>query len=260
MGRAQVLESVGCRFLRGKSVTFSGRARMSASTNLRYAICEWTGTADAVTRDLVNDWTSGTYTGGNFFVSSNVNVLAVGSLALTANTWAPFTLTATCGFSMNNLFVFVWSESTQAQNVTLDLDNCKLEPGASATTFRPRATAQELVLCRRYYDMSFPQGTAPAQNQAAGGITTCQFVAGANSNNFASNIRFRQPMRTSPTITLYNPYAANAQAHDASSGADCSSTSAFGVSSEAFLVGYIGAAGGQQGDIIAIQYTADAEL
>ncbi len=260
IGRAQVIESLACRFLRSKPVTFSGRARMSAAGNLRYALCEWTGSADAVTRDLVNDWANGTYTAGNFFVSSNVNVLGVGSLAVTANTWAAFTLTATCGAAMENLFVFVWTEAAQAQNVTLDFNSCKLEPGASATTFRPRAPAQELVLCKRYFRMSFPQGVTPAQAATIEGMFLQVQIVGSSQATNLFGTRFDDEMRAPPTIILFNPQAANAQMRDISTGTDWANTVASNVASNGFAITAVTPSGSSAGDGAGIHYTADAEL
>ena len=157
MGRAQIVLSANCRQLRGAAIVLQARVRQSTSANLRYAILEWTGTADSVTSDVVNNWTSGTYTAGNFFVSTTTNVLAVGSTALTANTWADITIaTATCGSSMNNLIVFFWTEATVAQNVTLDLAKRKLAPGAVQTPFYPRAIEVELAQCVFYFERYQP--------------------------------------------------------------------------------------------------------
>ena len=152
MGRATILESAKCRHLRGQSATLQMRVRLGASANLRIAIVEWTGTADSVTSDLVNDWTSGTYTGGNFFLGSNVNVLGVAQLSLTANTWtdtAP--LTVTVGAAMNNLLVVYWTEGTVAQNVKLDASQRRLVAGNVAGPFVPREYGEELRRCQRYY-------------------------------------------------------------------------------------------------------------
>jgi hypothetical protein len=45
---------------------------MSVSTTLRYAIIEWTGTANSVTRDVVNDWNNPSFSSGNFFKAASV--------------------------------------------------------------------------------------------------------------------------------------------------------------------------------------------
>ena len=54
-GLAQAIETANCIDLRNQNVVLSARVRMSASTTLRYAILSWTGTADAVTRDVARD-------------------------------------------------------------------------------------------------------------------------------------------------------------------------------------------------------------
>ncbi len=151
MGLLQIVETLNCRHLRGKPVTLSGRVRCSAAATLRYAILEWTSTADSVTSDVVNSWTSGTYTAGNFFLASSLTVAAVGSLAVSANTLTDLTkLTATLSSSMNNLMVLIWTEGTVAQNVTLDAA-LQLEQGSVATPREVRPAATELMLCMRYY-------------------------------------------------------------------------------------------------------------
>ena len=162
MGFGQIIETLACRDLRGAQATLSGRLRASASLTVRFAILEWTGTADTVTSDVVNDWTSSTFTTGNFFISTTTNLLAAGSLALTANTWADLTaLTATCGSSMNNLIVVVWTDATAAQNVTLDFSRMQLEPGAVATHFETLAPGVEITRCERWYEKSYNLANAP---------------------------------------------------------------------------------------------------
>lgn len=153
MGYAQIIEGKNCKHLRGQQVTFRfGRTRLSSSANVRFAVLEWTGTEDTVTSDVVNDWTSSTYTAGNFFLASNITVSGTVQQALTAATLADgSSVTVTLGSSFNNLIVFAWTESTVAQNVTLDLGRSQIEVGAVATPFEHRPIGQELSLCQRYY-------------------------------------------------------------------------------------------------------------
>ena len=191
MGWLQWIESRDCIDLRGSSVQLSALVRMSASTTLRYAIVEWTGTADAITKDIVNDWTSGTFTTGNFFKSTSTTIVATGSTALTANTIAAIYLNGTVSGSANNLAVFFWTDSAQAQNVTLDLARVQLEVGAFATAFAPRTYGDELRLCQRYF------------NQMSG--STARFFGNGfayDANNMLGIIQFPVRMRAIPTITF----------------------------------------------------------
>ncbi len=150
-GIAQVIESLNSTDLRGQAVVLSARVRMSASTTLRYAIIEWTGTADTVTKDFVLDWTNGTFTAGQFFTTTSTTITSTGSTALTANTLASISLTGTIGSSANNVAVIFWTNSTQAQNVTLDVGKVQLEIGSTATPLAIRSQTTELADCQRYY-------------------------------------------------------------------------------------------------------------
>ncbi len=155
MGYLQIFESSISKALRGKTITFKiGRKRLSATDNVRIAILEWTGTADAPTSDVVNSWTSTNYTAGNFFLGANLIVTNVTQQALTANTLTDGTaVTVTLGSSVNNLMVFVWTENAVAQNVTLDLGKAKLEVGSSATEFLWPQGNDELLRCFRFYQL-----------------------------------------------------------------------------------------------------------
>ena len=211
-GRAQIIESANCRHMRGQAIALSARVQLSSTATLRYAVLEWTGTADAVTSDIVNDWTSSTYTAGNFFVSTTTNVLAVGSTALTAATPATITvLPATVGASMNNLIVFFWTEATAAQNVTLDIAKATLTLGSVATPYYPRLDSVELALCQRYLYQ---------YTNSTGGQS---FAPSSGYNSATTNCRqvFVYPvqMRATPTLTVSN--VAN---FDVASNADVATT------------------------------------
>lgn len=149
MGSAQPIESINCRDLRGQTVALRARVRCSASQAIRWAVIEWTGTADAITKDVVSSWTSGTFTTGNFFIATTTTIAATGSVTPAANTWTDLLASATISSSANNLIVFIWSEGTLAQNATLDLGLVQLAQGAQ-TPFEARPVGMELALAYRY--------------------------------------------------------------------------------------------------------------
>ncbi|MGY5795201.1 hypothetical protein ACXHXM_34160 len=153
MGYAQIVESSEVLSLRGETVTLGGKLRCSASATVRYAVLEWTGTADTVTSDVVSSWTNGAYTVGNFFISTGLVVTQVGSIALTASAITPWSITATIGNAANNLIVLVWTEAAASQNSTLDLIWYLVQGDATLEydPFSPRHIQQELALCQRYY-------------------------------------------------------------------------------------------------------------
>lgn len=225
-GIAQAIESANCIDMRGQAVTLSAQVRMSAATTLRYAIVEWTGTADAITKDVVNDWTNGTFTPGNFFISATTTITATGSVALAANTLTPINLTGTVSGSMNNIIVFFWTDSTQAQNVTLDIGKVQHELGSSATPLAVRSIQQEFSLCQRYFNKTYPLSDAPgtAYGSANGGSSLGAYLYA--SSNFANLPNwYYSTMRTIPTVTVYSPYSgASGVVRDSNGNADRSAS------------------------------------
>lgn len=156
-GTNQIIESQNCVDLRGSTVVASARVQCSASTNVRIWLLEWTGTADSVTSDSINDWTSGTYTAGNFFISTTTTVVGTTTTALTANTPTTISFSGTISSSANNLIVGITTDSTQAQNVTLDIGKVALIVGSSALDFEIRPVGLETDLCKRYYERIYVQ-------------------------------------------------------------------------------------------------------
>ncbi|HWA21133.1 MAG TPA: DUF2793 domain-containing protein, partial [Caulobacterales bacterium] len=90
IGLAQIVESAHVADLRSLAVAMAARVRCSAAQAVRMAILEWTGTADSVISDVVNNWASGSYTAGGFFIAG-VNVIAAGAATPAANTWTDMT-------------------------------------------------------------------------------------------------------------------------------------------------------------------------
>lgn len=189
MGYAQIIERNNCFDLRGGYVALKTRLRMSASGNVRYAVLSWTGTADAVISDVVNNWSSTSYTPGGFFLASNLVVENCGNIALTANALTDLAINTVISNTSNNVIAFFWTESAVAQNVTLDIGKVQLEPGAVATPFEFRPYGLELSLCQRYY---YRTGT--------GLVGFCGGLSGDGTNNYFSGyISPQVPLRVAPS-------------------------------------------------------------
>ena len=103
-------------------------------------------------------------------------------------------------------------------NVVNDADNTannfrlagvQLEPGSVATDFEQRTFQDELALCQRYYAKTFPYSTTPAQAAGFAGAVSSDF-AYANAAGVIGQWDFPVRMRTSPTVTTYNPGVAAA--------------------------------------------------
>jgi hypothetical protein len=152
MGIAQIIEAANCKDLRGQAVTLLGKLRCSASQAIRYAILEWTGTADAPVSDVVNSWTNATFTAGQFFNSTTLTVTQVGTITPSAATVTDFLLTTTLGSSVNNVIVMIWTEGTAAQNVTLDVAWQFAKGDLTGQTYpvAVRSREDEMALCQRH--------------------------------------------------------------------------------------------------------------
>jgi len=157
-GFEQIVEAKDCISYRGKNLAFALKVRCSASTTIRCALVAWTGAADSPTRDVVNNWASTTYTAGNFFVAST-STIAVAAQAVTAATWTDMVVSSTSPGGVvvpsttTNLYMVVWTDTTQAQNVTLDASVLRCGQGTVAPLWTPPNAQVELSKCKRYYNV-----------------------------------------------------------------------------------------------------------
>jgi hypothetical protein len=191
MGQNQVLEGIETYALRGSQVTLGGKVRLSIAGTVRFAVLEFTGAVNTPGPNLINDWNSTSYVSGGFFSSTNLNVLAVGSKTVAANTLTDWSLLATIGANAQNIIVFYWTEAAVAQNVTLDMRWYLVEGDATteADPFSPRHIQQELALCQRY-----------AVTLGLGMLGRWSGANGAEVTGYAA------PMRTSPSATIKNNF------------------------------------------------------
>lgn len=151
MGMATIIESKDVRAYRNAAMNFFMRVKPSFSGNIRYAIIEHTGTADLVTSDVVNNWSSATFTAGNFFISG-LNIIKTGVVSPGAGIYGEFSDYGVMGAALNNAILFVWTESAQAQGASLEMNRPQFEPGVIHTPHEFRQN--ELALCQRYYEVT----------------------------------------------------------------------------------------------------------
>lgn len=266
MGYACIIEAKEAQKLRGQTMTFKPRIRCSSSQAIRCAVVEWTGTADSVTSDIVNDWTSSDYTDGaaRFFVDANLNPLGTSSITPSAATWTDATqLPVMVSSSCNNLILFVWTEGTAAQNVTLDIGKVRFVLGNYSIGDVYIPTFEEtLRYAMRFYEKSFPYLTAPAQ---AGGYTGSEVVIQAVGAAVANQSSYRIPFKVnkrnaSPTLTLFNPLNANSQAVNSVISTDCTLTASGLSDDSSFYFTYTTAAGSAAGQSNRLHWTAAVRL
>jgi hypothetical protein len=85
-------------------------------------------------------------------------------------------------------------------NATWFITGVQLEKGSTATSFDYRPYGTEFMLCQRYFEKSYDQGTAPATNTTTG---TFNFSGASEGNgNVIVPIQY-STKRTAPTLTGY---------------------------------------------------------
>jgi hypothetical protein len=249
------------------------------------------GTASAVTSTLsfwVRSSLTGTF-GGQIFGSASRSFPFSYSIPV-ANTWTFITITVAgdtvAALNQSNSYglivvfglgsvgggtVNTWQNGNFTQpagcvnvvstnGATWYVTGVQLEKGSTATAFDYRPYGTELSLCQRYYEKSFEIGTAPAQNVGSYNGASVASSPGQLSGMSFGDTRFKVNKRTAPTITFYNPAAANAFARDQNTGVNCSATSAWMAGESSFAITANTGSGSGITNRIGVHWTADAEL
>ncbi|HJR31047.1 MAG TPA: hypothetical protein VJ889_20225, partial [Pseudomonas sp.] len=142
IGFVQQLTAANTYFYRGQQLVMVPKLRCSVATTLRVALVAFTGTADTAPADVVNNWASTTYTAGNFFIA-NTSTIAVTATAVSAATFTDCLASSTSAggvvapSTMNNLYMVVWTDTAQAQNVTLDAADVQVCAGTVKPLWYP---------------------------------------------------------------------------------------------------------------------------
>lgn len=154
-----------------------------------------------------------------------------------------------------------WQLVTMNTLQIIDIASVQFEAGQSVSTYTKKPLAEELRDCQRYYEKSFNAGIAVAQNTASlvGASISAVPLAGATTY-FIATRTFAVPKRTTPTITYYNPSAANAFARNTTRNTDATTTTTTGAGENSFGIQITGLAAWTVGDTVCVHYSADAEL
>ncbi len=255
----QPLEYLDTLKFRGRTINFQLQMKASAAKTIKIAVVELQtgGTADTLPT-LVSAWG---VDGTDPTLGANLATIGTPTICSVTTSWQTFQFTGSFPTTSKNLIVMVWSNADFAANDTLSLAEAGLYFGASIKSWAPRAYPIEINLCRRYCYKTFAIDTAPAQN--TGTTNAFRFTAGKAGivGNFGS-LRYPVPMFASPTVTFYNPSAANAQVRDTSAGLDCSATavSAAITSNEGLGVGATGHGTTAIGNALDVHILSSAEL
>jgi len=197
---------------------------------------------------------TGTWLNTNGLGLHIVWALAIGSTYQSAaNTWA-----AGAFYGTSNQVNFMSSNTSR----TFDITGIQIEIGSAPTAFEFVPFPLALYRCQRYYEKTFPPGVAVAQNCGFQRSTIGYFVwvAGTSPLQTGAMWNFMATKRAAPTMTFYNPNAANSKWRNASAGADSGTSSTGFAGEQGALIQNIPVAGDNLGHAIIIHATADARL
>lgn len=100
---------------------------------------------------------------------------------------------------------FTWTPvGTAGADDSVTIDDCALVMGTLVQDYQDIPFAMSLDLCKRFYQKSFPYSVTPAQ--AAGQLGSVYAISAAASQ-VASYIKFAPELRSSPSVTFFNPSA-----------------------------------------------------
>jgi len=234
------------------SVSFKAAcgANFSASgSNLTVTVYSGTGTSDI-------SGIAGAFTGTSSVISTTKTL----STSLTSFSASSSTL----GSTVTQLCVeFSYTPvSTASTNDWFQVTDVQLEISPQATNFQRRNFGWQLNACQAFYNKSFNYATAPAQNVGTGTGEYYSFMRNTLVSASESCMCFLFPnvMRASPTITLYNPSAANAQIRNNSTSADWSGSSADMATPMGMAVIGTTDSGATAGNNIIYHWQADADI
>lgn len=139
-----------------------------------------------------------------------------------------------------------------------NLTGVQIEVGDTASAFITENFTDTLIRCQRYYIKSFNYDTAPASNTESASRINFPNTNSVGSLAVTFSYPFCTTMRTTPTITTYNPYAAGSEI---SNGTDTATgTGVWSGGDKHFSLVYTVPGGTQVGTNFAYHFTAEAEL
>lgn len=200
----------------------------------------------AIPGDQAGNWLGGVNIGidifidggsGSNFETATPNAWIAGNFTRTAGCAKPQTIAGTQGVSL-----------------------FQLEQAAAPSLFEFLEYVQHYNMLTFYYEKTFSPGVKPAQNAGDGdsAIQAVQHVGASASDAFF--IRFR-PKRVTPTLVTYNPFAANIQAQNFTSGTNTTNMAAFsnGVSGN-FAFTFTSVGGSVAGQLNSIHVSSAADF
>lgn len=139
------------------------------------------------------------------------------------------------------------------------IDLIQLQAGTTATPFIAKSRKEVLGKAQRYFQKTFPIGTAPV---SASGVNSGAMAYRVidNGEPGAAQWVFPQPMRSTPTITFYNPQAAGSNWRNIDDNSNSGTSAATLVSERSIFATNTGVGGDTKSETVIIHATASATL
>ena len=185
------------------------------------------------------------------------------------STWTLFTVTVTlpsiAGKTLGtagNDHLLVEIELPAAATFTIDAARPQFEAGSLASAYESRTEAEELALCLRYYEKSYPLNVDPGTISAPGAARGFCYTSQATGAKCFSSLltRFNVEKRATPAMTWYSPSSSTAGFVETivpGTTSTVSSTSEISRTNTGFPITPNGNATNEN---FAAHWTADAEL
>ncbi len=267
-GILQIIEGKNSDHLIGNKCSLSFQARRTGTSiaNLRAAVLAWDSTLNSVTSDVVSAWngtgTIPTLVSNWTFEDPPAGQASLAALTTSFQTFKIENIDIDTS-STTNVAVFIWiDDETTTVGDFIYITDVQIVRGPSALPFQRRLQGEELSLCRRYYEKTFPAGTAPVQNvgNEAGAIHAVVQVAGT-AGRCSAHWGFSVHKRAGPTMLYFSPGAASADWWNVVATAQASGTAAsLGAGDAGVTIVNPQAANDDVQDDVAIHATAEAEL
>lgn len=206
----QILEGIDSAQLRSQTVAFHIWMKASSSKTIRMAVIELqnAGTIDTIPGTFITAYGAATT---DPTLGSNLAYIGTPTSQSVTTSWSEFGITATVPSNSKNLIFAVWSDTAFSANDTLSV----AQAGAFLAPFDQglwynNSISIELARCQHYYCKTFDIDQNPIQNAGLNTPGALYTVSSSTSGNGVVTWRYPVPMFKLPTVTTYNPHAANA--------------------------------------------------
>jgi hypothetical protein len=241
----------GVRAFAGQQVTIGFWAKADATKNIAVELAQLFGSGGSPSTDVTAIGVSKVSIGTTFQkVTVTATVPSISGKTLGTN-------------NDDNLALLIWFDAGSSFNArtdtlgqqsgTFDIAQVQVEPGPVDTPFERRPIGTELALCQRYFNKSYAVGTNPGTATTSGQLA--ESFAAAGTGGIHSIVRYPVVMRSTATVTVYNPVTGASNSARRGSG-NVVPTQGSGADSGVIVI----IAGGTSVDNCAHHYTASAEL